>query len=240
MKINRIFLALTIALFAGLSANAQELWLSAQGRANITKALRADIEMEHRSRDGFDATSRWSAEAALSYKCLPWLRAGVSYKFLYNRDGGKSTKKGNYIPAYWQTGHRVQVTATGSWTVGKFELSVREAYQFTRFPGQSVDKFSASGIQKDDEIIDAESRHILRSRGQVEYKHKKKSLLTPFVSFEIYNDLSGGFASTKKRYTAGTDIRIDKHNSLSVFYRFIDRTSGRNTNAIGVGYSFKL
>jgi len=240
MKRSRIFLVSLIAVFAIVSANAQELWLSAQGRANITKALRADVEFEHRSRDGFDATSRWSAEAALSYKWLPWLRTGVSYKFLYNRDGGKSTKKGNYIPAYWQTGHRVQVMATGSWNVGKFELSVREAYQFTRFPGQSVDKFSAAGVQKDDEIIEAESRHILRSRGQVEYKHKKKSLLTPFVSFEIYNDLSGGFASTKKRYSAGTDIRIDKHNSLSVFYRFIDRTSGRNTNVIGVGYSFKL
>ena len=101
MNRNRIFLVFLIALMGCLGANAQELWLSAQGRANITKALRADIEMEHRSRDGFDATSRWSAEAALSYKCLPWLRAGVSYKFLYNRDGGKSTKKGNYIPAYW-------------------------------------------------------------------------------------------------------------------------------------------
>lgn len=179
MKKSRIFLVFLIALFAGISANAQELWLSAQGRANITKALRADVEVEHRSRDGFDATSRWSAEAALSYKCLPWLRAGVSYKFLYNRDGGKSTKKGNYIPAYWQTGHRVQVMATGAWKVGKFELSVREAYQFTRFPGQTVEKFSAAGFQKDDEIIEAESRHILRSRGQVEYKHKRRVSLLP-------------------------------------------------------------
>lgn len=240
MKRIRKYLVVLIAVITGISANAQELWLSANGRANITKALRADIELEHRSRDGFDATSRWSAEAALSYKCLPWLRAGVAYKFLYNRDGGKSTKKGNYIPAYWQTGHRIQVMATGSWDIGKFEFSIREAYHFTSYPGQSVDKYSATGVQKDDEIVDDETRHQLRSRAQVEYKHKKKCLLTPFVSFEIYNDLAGGFASTRKRYTGGTDIRIDKHNSMSVFYRFIDRTSGRNNHVIGVGYTFKL
>lgn len=228
-----------LLLTAG-TLHAQELWLSAEGRANITKALRANIEMEHRSRDGFGATSRWSAAAGLSYKCLPWLRAGISYKFIYNRDGAKYTRKGNYIPAYWQSGHRLQVSATGSLTLGKFDLSLREAYQFTHFPGQSVDKFGSDGYQKDDEVIESENRQILRSRIQAEYKHKKKCLVTPFASVELYSDLADGFASSKVRYTAGADFRIDKHNSLSAFYRFVDRIHSRNTNVIGIGYCYKL
>ncbi|MBO4994653.1 MAG: DUF2490 domain-containing protein [Muribaculaceae bacterium] len=240
MKTLRIFLASAMMLLASFGAAAQELWLSAEGRTNITNKLRANIEMEHRSRDGFDATSRWSASAGLSYKCLPWLRTGVSYKFLYNRDGGKTTKKGNYIPYYWQQGHRAQINVTGSMNLGKFEVSLREAYQYTNFPGQSVEKLDEDGYPKDDEVIETENRHLMRSRLQLEYKHSKKRILTPYASVELYNNLSDGFASTKVRYTTGTEIGIDKHNSISVFYRFVDRVHSRNTNVIGVSYQYKL
>ena len=85
-----------------------------------------------------------------------------------------------------------------------------------------------------------ENRQILRSRIQAEYKHKKKCLVTPFASVELYSDLADGFASSKVRYTAGADFRIDKHNSLSAFYRFVDRIHSRNTNVIGIGYCYKL
>lgn len=222
------------------NAGAQQLWLNAEARAPITKALRASVELEHRSRDGFGATSRWSAAAALSYKVAPWLRASASYKFIYGREAAHTTRKGNFIPAYWEKAHRFQLGLTGSLRLGKFGLSLREAYQMTHTPGFSVEKWGANGFRKDDEVIAASTRHLLRSRLQAEYKHCKKALLTPFASIEVYNDFSDGFSLRKMRYTIGTDIRINKRNSLSAFYRFVDRRNSDNTNVIGVGYSFKL
>ncbi len=240
MKLSHLIAAGLLTLVSAPGIMAQQLWLSAEGKADITKRLRAEIEVEHRSQDKFEATSRWSAGAGLSYKCLSWLRVGASYKFLYDRDGDKTTKKGNYIPAYWQPGHRVQVSVTGSHKFGKFELSLREAYQYTHFTDQYVDKFDGFGNAMKDEHIEAENRNMLRSRLQAEYKYKKKALVTPFVSVELYNNLSDGFSIRKVRYTAGADFRLNKHNSLSAFYRFIDRNNSKNINVIGVGYEYKL
>lgn len=240
MKLKYIITSL-IALIATIpSLNAQQMWLSAEGRANITPDLRADIEVEHRSKDNFEATSRWAAGLGMSYKCLPWLRIGASYKFIYDRDGDKTTKKGNYIPAYWQDGHRLQISVAGSQNFGKFEFSLREAYQYTHFSGQYVDKFDGKGNAKNDEYIEEENRHLLRSRLQAEYKYRKKALVIPYASVEFYNDLSDGFTIRKIRYTAGADFRIDKHNSISAFYRFIDRNHSNNTNVIGVDYQFRF
>lgn len=240
MRLKHIFMVALLMLATIPTIKAQELWLSAEGRVNIVKNLRADIEVEHRSQDAFKATSRWSASAGLSYKCLSWLRVGASYKFIDDRDGDKTTKKGNYIPAYWQPGHRFQVSATGSLKIWKFECSLREAYQYTHFTSQYVSKLSSMGNAKDDEYIEAETRNLLRSRIEVEYKHKKKALVTPYASVELYNDLSDGFSVRKTRYTAGVDFRIDKHNSIGAYYRFIDRRQSDNTNVIGIGYQFKL
>ncbi len=240
MRLKYFIIAVLLMVFCASEAKSQQLWLSAEGRANITKNLRADVEVEHRSKDQFKATSRWSAGAGLSYKCLSWLRVGASYKFIYDRDGDETTKKGNKISAYWQPGHRLQVIATGSLNLGKFELSLREAYQYTHFTDQYVKKFSSSGTQKDDEYIEVDNRHLLRSRLQAEYKYKKNAIVRPFAAIELYNDFSDGFSIRKVRYTAGADFRIDKHNSLSAFYRFIDRRKSNNDNVIGIGYQFKL
>lgn len=176
----------------------------------------------------------------MSYKALSWLRVGASYKFLYDRDGDKITKKGNIIPAYWQPGHRFQVSATGSLRLGKFDFSLREAYQYTHYSEQYVDKFDSSGKQKDDELVEEVNRHLLRSRLKAEYKYKRKALVTPYASVESYNEFGQFFPIRKMRYTLGADFRIDNHSAISVFYRFVDRTQSDNTNAIGVSYQFKL
>lgn len=240
MKLHRILLITVLSVVSSVSAVAQELWLDAEAKLGITKRLKADIEVEHRSLDKFSATSRWSISAGLSYKLTSWLSASASYKFLRDYDDGKITKKGNIVDSYWQNANRFQIGLTGSKKFGKFELSLREAYQFTHFNSTYVPKYDSFGNPKDDEFIDGKSRNLLRSRVEAEYKHKKKCLVTPFASIEIYNDLSDGFSLRKVRYTAGADFRINKHNSISAYYRFIDRSQSSNSNVIGVSYKFKL
>lgn len=245
----RLRLALCALLMVGATtvsraadADNAQLWLTAEGRYNITKALRASVEMEHRSQsDLFKATSRWSAGAGVSYKVNGWLRTGVNYKFLYNREGDETTKKGNYIPAYWQSGHRIQLSATGSMKLGKFELSLREVYQNTFYPGQSVPKLDADGDRKKDEVIADESKQYLRSRIEAEYVHGKKALVTPYATVELYSNLDEAMATSKVRYTGGASFRINKHNSVATYYRFVDRYGNKaNDHVVGVEYLFKF
>lgn len=229
-----------LAALSSIAASSQELWLSAEGRYSLTKRLRIDVEAEHRSSDGFAATSRWSAGVGVGYKTLSWLKTDISYKFIDDRNGGETTRKGNFIPAYWQPRHRLQASLTGSFKVGKVELSLREAYQFTHRKSQYVAKFDSDGDPKDDEHITSKNRQLLRSRLEGEFHLKKKARFTPYASIELYNDVAYGFGFEKVRYTLGTDFRINKRNSLNIFYRFIDRHGEDNTNVVGLGYAFKL
>lgn len=240
MKLKSKLLITVLSLLCAASAGAQELWLNAEAKYSITKKLKADIEIEHRSRNHFEASSRWSGSVGLSYKLLPWLSASASYKFLRDYDEGKVTKKGNIVAPYRQYANRAQIGLTGSLKLGKFELSLREAYQYTHFNSTYANKYDSFGNPKDDERIEGKDRNLLRSKIEAEYKHKKKCLVTPFASVEVYNDFSDSFSARKVRYTAGADFRIDKHNSISAFYRFVQRMNSANSNVIGVSYQFKF
>lgn len=246
MKSIRILMAGVALVAAAATMNAEECesqtWLTVEGRYNITKKLRAEVEAEHRSAtDLYKGTSRWSVGAGLSYKCTSWLKADAAYKFLNDHEEEEITKKGNRIPAYWQPGHRGQVSLTGSMKLGHFEVSLREAYQYTHRAGQVVPKYDAvTGKQKKDEIIEEENTHYLRSRLEVEYSISKKCPVTPFAHVEMYSDLTGGMKTKKIRYTAGAEYDLNKHNSFNLYYRFIDRNGKSNFNIVGAGYSFKF
>jgi hypothetical protein len=49
-----------------------------------------------------------------------------------------------------------------------------------------------------------------------------------------------GFDLSKVRYTVGSDYKINRHNAVQLFYRFVDNRSGSNSNVIGVGYTYKF
>ena len=59
--------------------------------------------------------------------------------------------------------------------------------------------------------------HFLRSRLQVEY-NIRKCPVNPYAAFEISNNLSNGFSTDKRRWSAGVDWKIKKGQHLSVGY----------------------
>lgn len=244
MKHMRILMAAAAVAVASTlgTASAQQLWLSAGAQKSLSKKLKASVELEHRSDDNFAATSRWSADAGLSYRITPWLKAGADYVYLLDREGNRTTKKGNYIPHYWEQGHRAQAKLTASYKIGPVELSLRETYQFTHTVGQTVNKFDQKGRPKDPEVIPSENDQVLRSRIQAEYTISKKCPLTPYASYEIYNDLVSRFNVDKQRYTVGAEYRLSRSHSVSAYYRYSDRpgTEGDVGSIIGAGYEFKF
>lgn len=121
---------------------------------------------------------------------------------------------------------------------------MRESYQFTQRIGKWIPKYASDGITpKDDEWIASKSKHMLRSRVECEYDIRK-SRFTPGLSIELYDNLSDRFAVEKIRYTAGCSYKVNKHNAIELFYRYIQipsaKDSGEGGHVIGIGYLFKL
>lgn len=240
MKKRLIFLPM-FALMAS-SACAQSLWTSVDVKKEIGNGLSATVGGECRTTDGVDGFERWAVSAGLGYKPWRWLKLSAGYTYIYQHTDSRTTKKGNIVSDYWQPRHRTYFSLTGSYEWNHMTFSLRERYQYTHYTSQSVAKYDGDdGAQKADEQIEAKDKHTLRSRLQIDY-NIRKSGLTPFVSAELYNDLSSGLAKEKTRWTVGTEYKINKWNTVSLFYRYIDRADDDDIDrhVIGVGYQLKL
>lgn len=238
----KIQFLLPMLVVTASSACAQNLWTSAEMKIGIAKGLSAAVGGENRTTDGVDGIERWSASAGLGYKPCSWLKLAADYTYIYQHTDSRTTKKGNVISDYWQPRHRISFSLTGSYEWNSLTFSLRERYQYTHYTSMSVAKYDGDdGTQKADEQIEAKDKNTLRSRLQIDYNIRKTGF-TPFVSAEFYNDLSDGLAKEKTRWTVGTDYKINKRNTVSLYYRYIDRTDDDDAGShiIGVGYQFKL
>lgn len=239
-KIISVIAALCLAMPV---VKAQSLWTSAEMKMKVTKGMNVFVEGEYRTHDGMSSTERWSGTVGLDYKVFRYLKLTAGYSYIHQHTETEVTKKGNIIPPYWQPKHRGIFALTGSYDWNNFSFSLRERYQYTYRTEQYVPKFDSDGVTpKSDELVEAKHKHVLRSKFEVEYKISKKCKFTPYVSAELYNLLSDGFAKEKMRYTVGTAYKINKKHSLDVFYRHIDATDDDEDggHVIGVGYKFKL
>lgn len=210
--------------------------------------------LEYRTTDQFSHTDRWAAELDLSAKLCKWVKVGAGYNFIQDYNPSFLDKSGRDVNAYWATKHRVYVGATGSLKLWKLTFSLRERYQYTRRLGLDVPRFD-DGVAAGNRHIDAKSKHILRSRLGVEFKPYKKCRFEPYVNYELYSLLKGvnhddaakaddpSRLCDKWRLTAGCSYKINKHNSVELFYRYVHATDADDhdaSNVIGVGYSFKF
>lgn len=241
MRKVRILLLLAVLCLVTPSLRSQSLWTSAEMKSALAKSLSGHVGGEFRTLDGIGGTERWTVSAGLDYKPWKWLKMSAEYKYIHRHVESRITKKGNIVSEYWQPRHRASFSLTGSYSWNRFTFSFRERYQYTYRTEQTVAKWDGDdGSAKADELIEASHKHVLRSRLKAEY-NIRKSGFTPFASCELYNSLSG-LTYEKTRWTVGTDYKFNKHHSVSVFYRYIDRSDDDDTNShvIGVGYTFKL
>lgn len=244
MKRYRLYLAVAAAAMVIPTVSAQSLWTSADFKYGFIKKWSVGAGAEYRTTNHLENSDRWTLGISVDYKPIKLLKFDAGYKYINQRNPLEYTKKGNMIPAFWYDRHRVYASASARLKLGSFGLSLRERYQFTRRIGKWVPKFGSDGVKpKDDEWFAYKSKHILRSRLECEYDIRK-SRFTPAVSVELYDNLGDRFSVEKVRYTAGCAYKINKHNSVELFYRYIQVPSADETeekgHIIGIGYSFKL
>lgn len=249
----RRFLIAAAVSFAVMSASAQGF--SGEASVKYGTPLHFDVNagMEYRTTDGFKDTDQWSAEVGVSTKITKWLKAAVGYSFIQDHYPASVTSKNQYdVNAYWATKHRVYAGLTGSLKVWKFELSLRERYQFTHRMPLSVPRFD-DGEPAGNKHVDAKDKHVLRSRLELSFKPYKKCKFEPYMSYEVYSLLkavnrtehlsTGGKFADKQKATVGCSYKINKHNSVELYYRYVHTSDPDDLDAnhlIGLGYAFKF
>lgn len=218
------------------------VWTSAEVKKKIFPGLDASLEGEFRTRDGLKTVERWSGSAGLSYKMFRWLKASADYSYLRYYQPMEVTNKGNYVPEYWQPKHRFSLSLTGKTDWRRFTFSLRERWQYTYRPSQSVPKFDGDdGTPKSDEYITGKGKNVLRSRLQVAYDIRKCAF-TPYASCELSHSLSNGGAYEKMRWTLGTEWKLSKRHTLDFYYLYQNKADDDEANGhvLGAGYSFNF
>lgn len=158
----------------------------------------------------------------------------------------------NTTNSYWRKRHRTSIGLSASYKPNKrWTLSLKETFQYNHYckASTTVDKYRLidedepeSGFKYDsskDKDVKAKDRSILRSKLTVQYDIKH-SPFDPYASVDYGCGMN--YTANKWKFTAGTDIKIDKKNTFNVFYRFQteDDDDEPNGHLLGMGYKIKF
>ena len=252
MKRCVLFLMILLPVMAAAQRDDFGLDFSVEVEKKINKQWSLELEGELRTRNDAKTNDRWSAGVGLDYKISKWLKASAGYTFLYDNNQEELTWKNSgdpkkWTPTYWGVRHRVNLSLSGSFDVGRFSIGLRERWQFTHRP-EAKDKKYAFNYDSDDylsgytlEPVKERNKGMLRSRLQVGYDIPSCKV-DPFANVEMFSD---GDGIQKMRYQVGVDYKIKKQHVFSLTYRYQTVNSGdddneTNIHLIGLGYKYKF
>lgn len=243
------------------------IWTEIGTTKTLPYGFSLSLDGEFRSGNLSRNVDRWSGSFSIGYKLNKYLKLGAGYVFLYNYHASETkdhykddivapgNKNGyNVTEHYWTPRNRVFAEATGSIKLFKMlKISLRERYQYTHRDEQEVPRSKyryKNGILRpgyplhDTKTKKETDRQYLRSRLKLALD-KKGWDLEPYVSFELYNSLTGSMKLHKTRFSAGTSYELGKRHELSAAYIFnnttdVDDDSYEGTHAISIGYTFKF
>ena len=169
------------ALLLPLTAFAQEF--GARGAmevdAKIQKGLHVTVREEARFGSGKPGLNNLRSTLGVSWKAAGFFKLGAGYtlinpyKYKYNDDGDLTYK------GFWYPQHRLYADATGSVSLGNFNLSLKEKIQFTHRTDDSLNVYQTT-----------RNALALKSRVGVKYKGLKDIGIEPFGYFELRTALN--------------------------------------------------
>lgn len=218
------------------------LWADFSFGKKVSKKFSTEASLGFRSERHMRHMMRWEAGFGFDYKPVSFLKFGASYVLLRDRRSGEVSphynSKGNFNGYNierdaWRNKHRACFDVTGSLPLGRFTLSLRERYQYTRLMSVSVTEEKYRGIvspgyvgpQYGGYALDrteadkkhAGDRHYLRSRLAVEY-NIRHCPVTPFALAELSNNISDRLLLDKTRVSAGIDWKVAKMHKFTIAY----------------------
>ena len=206
------------------------LWVSAEASYKLLPKFEISLGEELRTAGNVSRIDQLKTTLGFSYKVNKYFKAGFGYIMKNCRDTNLSSG--------WEFRHRYFVYARGSYKWGRVNFALREYLQGTHRMNVSAK---------------VNPQFYSKTRLSVEWDIRK-SPFTPYVSAEVYaalNDpqLKGMDAFDRIRYTLGTEIKIDKHNSLDIFARLISSRDWKpkrrvfeveNRALLSVGYAYSF
>ena len=189
------------------------------------------------------------------------LKSNLGYCFIYGHYLSEKNLKEyveevgeynyNIDEAYWAARNRVYLTLTGEMNIGRFEVSLRERLQYTHTGSVTIDETKyrwekQGGIKGEwdhtteiePELKEAKENLSLRSRLSVKYDIPNCKI-NPFVSAELYTRLDKWQLFDKARYRAGATYKINKKNSVSLYYLYQD-VNGNDPDGHAVGFEYSI
>lgn len=196
------------------------------------------------------------------------IKANLGYSFIYGHTLSEKSLKGviyddelgklesyNIDDAYWANRNRVYLTLTGEYKVGRFAISLRERLQYThtgsvttnetKYRWEEIKDIKGNYIglkntieEPEPEIKEAKHNLSLRSRLNIKYDIPNCKI-TPFASAELYTRLDEWNGFDKARYRGGLSYKINKDNSISLYYLYQD-VSGNDPDGHAVGFEYSI
>lgn len=149
------------------------------------------FEEDIRPKSNFRQAEWFLTTGEVNYTVNHYLKTGVGYMLLCQYKASDELRNRYYI------------YASGNYPIGHFTLSLRERFQSTY----------KTGLQH--------PKNYLRTMLTLSYKIRKTGL-SPFAYAEIFNDTGyqGQMHTDRIRFSAGSDYKINKQNSLQLYYRY--------------------
>ena len=247
------------------------IWATFEASKKIGKDFKIGADAEFRTYDFVNNVERAAIGIKVDYKILKWLKANVGYSFMYTHKPEETKMKYDDIVTdidgnefvnynvdhdYWVIRNRVYATISGEYKIGRFEIGLRERLQYTHTCPATVNEtkyrydLGQDILSTDDnqwtsttkpEKKDAKHNLTLRSRLSVKYDIPNCKI-SPFASAELYTRLDEWKGYDKLRYRIGASYKINKKNSISLYYLYQDANDDDEPkgHAVGLEYSIDL
>lgn len=268
-RITALSFAVMLIAMPFVKANAQSdefgIWATGEFSKKVTKNTKLVIDAEVRTIEAVKEIERIAVGAKIDYKIAKWVKVNLGYSFIYGHKPQETSIKEevdaelgyynkNIDADYWTVRNRVYATISGEYKIGRVEISLRERLQYTHTGSATIDetkiryekKGGIKGEWKEEKSIDREFKKAkndlsLRSRLQIKYDIPKCKI-TPFASAELYTRLDKWKGYDKIRCRAGATYKINKKNSISLYYLYQDKGDDDEPSghAVGLEYSIDL
>ena len=245
------------------------IWATVEASKKINKEFKIVGDAEFRTYDFVNNVERAAIGVKVEYKILKWLKANVGYQFHYKHNPEEVKMKWDEVVTdidenefvnynidhgYWVIRNRFYATVSGEYKIGRFEFGLRERLQYTLTSSTTIDETKYRYDIGDDRLSSEddgwttktetefkEAKHNLTLRSRVNVKYDIPNCkVNPFASVELYTRLDEWKGYDKLRYRLGASYKINKDNSISLYYLFEDINGEANGHAIGFEYSIDL
>ncbi|MBR4735279.1 MAG: DUF2490 domain-containing protein [Bacteroidales bacterium] len=178
----------------------------------VSKGFHIEAEEEVRTADSFAGLGSLRTTLGISYKPLNFLKVGAGYTLINPYKIGKELDDDVLYTGFWAPRHRFFADVTGTLKLGKFNLSLRERFQFTHNADNDLNVYQST-------------RNALALKSRIGVKYKGWRYVEPSLSFEARAALNDpwGYTSGSAQTTSDTKREFYTYTHTGYTHAYFDR-----------------